>query len=57
MNAISSGLLVYASLTELLAEDFLSSRSWRVLRGMRRVFACSWVVLGAVAMSLVGAWA
>ncbi|EKG20910.1 Zinc/iron permease [Macrophomina phaseolina MS6] len=32
MNAISSGLLVYASLIELLAEDFLSDESWRVLR-------------------------
>ena len=57
MNAISAGLLIYASLTELLVEDFLSDRSWRTLRGFRRVGACSWVVAGAFAMSLVGAWA
>ncbi|KAM5456203.1 hypothetical protein MaudCBS49596_001224 [Microsporum audouinii] len=57
MNAISSGLLVYASLVELLAEDFLSDESWRVLRGKRRVYACILVFLGAFGMSLVGAWA
>lgn len=57
MNAISSGLLIYASLIELLAEDFLSDHSWAVLRGKKRVAACVLVLLGAVAMSIVGAWA
>ncbi|KAK2800660.1 hypothetical protein FQN50_008044 [Emmonsiellopsis sp. PD_5] len=57
MNAISSGLLVYASLVELLSEDFLSDESWRLLRGRRRVFACVLVFLGAFGMSLIGAWA
>lgn len=57
MNAISAGLLVYASLVELLSEDFLSDESWRLLRGKRRVFACILVFLGAVGMSLIGAWA
>lgn len=57
MNAISSGLLVYASLVELLSEDFLSDESWRLLRGKRRVFACILVFLGAFLMSLIGAWA
>lgn len=57
MNAISSGLLVFAGLVELLAEDFLSDESWRELRGMRRVWACVFVGLGAVGMSVVGAWA
>ncbi|EER23285.1 hypothetical protein D8B26_001374 [Coccidioides posadasii str. Silveira] len=57
MNAISSGLLVYASLVELLAEDFLTDESWRILRGKRRIFACLLVFLGAFGMSLVGAWA
>ncbi|RVD81236.1 uncharacterized protein DFL_009109 [Arthrobotrys flagrans] len=32
MNAISAGLLVFASLVELLSEDFLSYESWRMLR-------------------------
>ncbi|KAK4187140.1 putative transporter [Podospora australis] len=57
MNAISSGLLVFAALIELLAEDFLSDESWGVLRGRKRVAACLLVFFGAVCMSLVGAWA
>lgn len=57
MNAISSGLLIYASMIELLAEDFLTDHSWAVLRGKKRVIACVLVFLGALAMSVVGAWA
>ncbi|KAL2257232.1 hypothetical protein VTK26DRAFT_458 [Humicola hyalothermophila] len=57
MNAVSSGLLVFAALIELLAEDFLSDHSWGVLRGRKRVVACLLVLFGAVCMSLVGAWA
>ncbi|CAN9295938.1 unnamed protein product [Alternaria alternata] len=57
MNAISAGFLVYASLVELMSEDFLSDESWKVLRGKRRVYACLLVFLGAFLMSLVGAWA
>ncbi|KAM4067236.1 ZIP zinc transporter [Hirsutella rhossiliensis] len=57
MNAISAGLLTFASLVELLSEDFLSDESWRFLRGKARVGACVLVFLGAFFMSLVGAWA
>ncbi|KAL4820610.1 ZIP zinc transporter-domain-containing protein [Aspergillus spinulosporus] len=57
MNAISAGLLIFASLIELLSEDFLSDESWKVLRGRSRVIACALVFLGAFCMSLVGAWA
>ncbi|KAE8383812.1 Zip-domain-containing protein [Aspergillus bertholletiae] len=57
MNAISAGLLIFASLVELMSEDFLSDESWRVLRGKRRVCACLILFLGAFCMSLVGAWA
>lgn len=57
MNAISSGLLVFAALIELLAEDFLSDDSWATLRGRKRVAACFLVLFGAICMSLVGAWA
>ncbi|OAA80970.1 Zinc/iron permease [Akanthomyces lecanii RCEF 1005] len=57
MNAISAGLLTFASLVELLSEDFLSDASWRYLRGNQRVYACLLVLLGAFGMSLVGAWA
>jgi zinc transporter 1/2/3 len=57
MNAISSGLLLFAGLVELLAEDFLSEASYSTLRGRRRVQACGSVVAGATLMALVGAWA
>ena len=57
MNAISSGLLLFAGLVELLAEDFLSDESYVTLSGKRRVQACASVVGGALLMALVGAWA
>ncbi|KAA8617216.1 Zinc-regulated transporter 2 [Pyrenophora tritici-repentis] len=57
MNAVSSGLLLFAGLVELLAEDFLSDESYVVLRGKRRVQACASVVGGALLMAMVGAWA
>ena len=57
MNAISAGLLIFASLVELLSEDFLSDQSWDVLRGAKRIVACLLVFLGAFLMSLIGAWA
>ncbi|KKK12646.1 hypothetical protein ARAM_002271 [Aspergillus rambellii] len=56
-NAISSGLLVFAGLVELLAEDFLSESSYMTLRGQRRVEACVAVAAGALLMSFVGAFA
>lgn len=57
MNAISSGLLLFAGLVELLAEDFLSDRSYEVLKGQRRIEACLAVAGGGALMALVGAWA
>lgn len=57
MNAVSSGLLLFAGLVELLAEDFLSDASYETLRGKRRMQACGSVVAGAALMALVGAWA
>ncbi|KAG6041656.1 hypothetical protein E4U41_003094 [Claviceps citrina] len=57
MNAISSGLLLYAALVQLLAEDFLTEKSYRVLRGRRRLHAYMCVVGGALLMALVGAFA
>ncbi|KAF8534462.1 Zinc/iron permease [Trichophaea hybrida] len=57
MNAISSGLLLFAGLVELLAEDFLSDESYLVLSGKRRLQACAAVAAGAAGMALVGAWA
>lgn len=57
MNAISSGLLLFAGLVELLAEDFLSDHSYVSLKGKKRLQACASVVGGALLMALVGAWA
>ncbi|KAH7078498.1 ZIP zinc transporter-domain-containing protein [Paraphoma chrysanthemicola] len=57
MNAVSAGFLVFASLVELMSEDFLSDESWQILRGKKRVYACLLVFCGAFLMSLVGAWA
>lgn len=57
MNAVSSGLLLFAGLVELLAEDFLSDKSYESLTGRRRVEACGAVVGGSLLMALVGAWA
>lgn len=57
MNAISSGLLLFAGLVELLAEDFLSDESYVTLQGTRRLQACASVMGGALLMALVGAWA
>lgn len=56
-NAISSGLLLFAGLVELLAEDFLSESSYETLRGRRRVEACLAVAGGALLMAFVGAFA
>lgn len=56
-NAISAGLLTYASIADLIVEDFLSDESWRVLRGKKRIIASLLVFAGAFGMSLIGAWA
>ncbi|KAM0466520.1 hypothetical protein ACHAPV_000023 [Trichoderma viride] len=56
-NAISSGLLVYAGLVQLLAEDFLTEKSYRILKGKRRLQAYFSVVAGAALMAAVGAFA
>lgn len=56
-NAVSSGLLLFAGLVQLIAEDFLSERSYTVLKGRRRVEASIAVACGGVLMALVGAFA
>lgn len=57
MNAISSGLLLFAGLVQLLSEDFLTDKSYTVLKGKRRWRAYAAVICGATVMALVGAWA
>ncbi|RYP25347.1 hypothetical protein DL767_008442 [Monosporascus sp. MG133] len=56
-NSISSGLLIYAALVDLLAEDFLSEEASRTLTSREKKTAFFWVLLGAVGMSIVGAFA
>ncbi|WPG99096.1 zinc-regulated transporter 2 [Acrodontium crateriforme] len=57
VNSISSGLLLYAGLVQLLAEDFLSDQSYVELHGRRRLEACAAVVAGSMLMAFVGAFA
>ncbi|KAI1264997.1 Zinc/iron permease [Xylariaceae sp. FL1019] len=57
MNAISSGLLLFAGLVQLLAEDFLSEKSYKTLKGKKRRNAGIAVFAGATLMALVGAFA
>lgn len=57
MNAISSGLLLFAGLVQLLAEDFLTEKSYKTLNGRKRVNALLAVGGGAALMALVGAFA
>lgn len=45
-NAISSGLLIYAALVDLLAEDFLSEEAGRVLTTKTRIAAFCLVLAG-----------
>jgi len=57
MNAISSGLLLFAGLVQLLAEDFLAEKSYKTLKGRKRVNAFLAVLGGAGLMAAVGAFA
>ncbi|TQV96353.1 hypothetical protein V2A60_003230 [Cordyceps javanica] len=56
-NAISSGLLIYAALVDLLAQDFLSEEADRLMNAKKKGAAFGFVLLGAAAMSIVGAFA
>ncbi|KAI1141287.1 Zinc/iron permease [Hypoxylon sp. FL0543] len=56
-NSISSGLLIYAALVDLLAEDFLSEESRQTLTMKDKKIAFLYVLLGATGMSIVGAFA
>ena len=54
-DSISSGLLIYASLVELLAHEFLMGEM-RFEGFEKAAFAGVCIVAGAVAMSLLGLW-
>lgn len=57
MNAVSSGLLLFAGLVQLLSEDFLTEKSYKTLKGRKRVHAFVAVGGGAALMAGVGAFA
>ena len=42
----SSGLLIYAALVDLLAEDFLSEEAKHTLSSAQKKWAFFWVLLG-----------
>ncbi|KAF2710814.1 Zinc/iron permease [Pleomassaria siparia CBS 279.74] len=56
-NAISSGLLLYAALVDLLAEDFLSEEAQHNMTTKDRTRAFIYLLMGAAGMSIVGAFA
>jgi hypothetical protein len=56
-NAISSGLLLYAALVDLLAEDFLSEEAQHTLTTRDKTKAFMYLLMGAAGMSVVGAFA
>ncbi|PHH75937.1 hypothetical protein CDD80_1933 [Ophiocordyceps camponoti-rufipedis] len=56
-NAISAGLLLYAALVDLLAEDFLSDEANKLMDGKKKAIAFGWVLFGAAGMSVVGIFA
>ena len=53
----SSGLLIYAALVDLLAEDFLSEEAQETMTKKNKITAFIYVLLGAAGMSIVGAFA
>ncbi|KAF2280503.1 Zinc/iron permease [Westerdykella ornata] len=57
MNAISSGLLLYAALVDLLAEDFLSEEAQHSMTTRDKTKAFCYLLMGAAGMSIVGAFA
>ncbi|KAF4968627.1 hypothetical protein FSARC_4002 [Fusarium sarcochroum] len=56
-NSISSGLLIYAALVNLMVEDFLSEEAQLVMKKKDKIAAFAWVFTGAFGMSVVGAFA
>ncbi|KAF9646231.1 ZIP zinc/iron transport family [Thelephora ganbajun] len=57
MDAISAGILIYASLVELMAHDFLFNNEMLTASNKRLAFALGSMTLGAALMALLGKWA
>ncbi len=52
-NAISSGLLIYAALVDLLAQDFLSEEADKTMNTKKKGWAFAFVLLGGKTLILV----
>lgn len=57
MDALSSGILLYTGLVELLAHEFLFNPSMQKASNKQITFASLFVLLGAGIMALLGRWA
>jgi hypothetical protein len=53
----SSGLLIFAATVDLLAEDFLSDEAQLLMTKKMKIWAFTYVLMGAASMSVVGAFA
>ncbi|KAI9706295.1 MAG: hypothetical protein M1820_004870 [Bogoriella megaspora] len=56
-NAISSGLLIYAATVDLLSQDFLSEDARQTLTIKDKIIGFIYVLMGAMGMGIVGAFA
>lgn len=56
-DSISAGILIYTSLVELVAHDFLFSPKMRAAPLSVVISAIAWMALGAGLMALLGKWA
>ncbi|KAF8500515.1 ZIP-like iron-zinc transporter [Gautieria morchelliformis] len=57
LDSISSGILLYTGLVELLAHEFLFNPTMHQASNGRLAFACITMLFGAGIMSLLGRWA
>jgi zinc transporter 1/2/3 len=57
MDSLSSGILLYTGLVELLAHEFLFNPVMQKASNRQIVFASAFVVSGAGIMALLGKWA
>jgi len=57
MDSLSSGILLYTGLVELLAHEFLFNPEMQKASSKRVLFASTFVVAGAGIMALLGRWA
>ena len=57
MDALSSGVLIYTGLVELLAHEFLFSPEMNKWTNRKLAYACTCMLFGAGIMSLLGRWA